>query len=80
MDECAIDNECHLNAQCTNTGGSYTCKCLDGYAGDGKNCTSKRLCVARFSMHNRHCSNTSVNGLTLCLFDKTLWPGTVGIF
>ena len=40
-DECASDNECHVNAQCTNTDGSYTCGCLDGYAGDGKNCTGK---------------------------------------
>ena len=46
MDECASDNECHANAQCTNTAGSYTCACLDGYAGDGKNCTGKRLYAA----------------------------------
>ena len=47
MDECSIDNECHVNAQCTNMDGSYTCGCLDGYAGDGKNCTGeRRLCAA----------------------------------
>ena len=47
MDECSIDNECHVNAQCTNMDGSYTCGCLDGYAGDGKNCTGEgRLCAA----------------------------------
>ena len=45
MDECASDNECHVNAQCTNTDGSYTCGCLDGYAGDGKICTGGRLCA-----------------------------------
>ena len=43
MNECSIDNECHVNAQCANTDGSYTCGCRDGYAGDGKNCTGKRL-------------------------------------
>ena len=32
-----------MNAQCTNTDGSYTCGCLDGYSGDGKNCTCLRL-------------------------------------
>ena len=35
-----------MNAQCTNTDGSYTCGCLNGYSGDGKNCTGKRLCGA----------------------------------
>ena len=46
MNECASDNDCHANAQCTNTDGSYTCSCLDGYAGDGKNCTGWWLCAA----------------------------------
>ena len=41
VDECSIDNECHGNAQCRNTDGSYTCSCLDGYAGDGRNCTGR---------------------------------------
>ena len=46
LDECAGKNKCHAKAQCTNTDGSYTCGCLDGYAGNGKNCTGERLCVA----------------------------------
>ena len=34
-------NDCHVNATCTNTNGegSYTCACLDGFTGDGFNCT-----------------------------------------
>ena len=45
LDECAIPetNECDLNALCTNTEGSYVCRCLDGYQGDGRNCTGKYL-------------------------------------
>ena len=41
IDECASegDNECDINAQCTNTEGSYVCRCLEGYQGDGRNCT-----------------------------------------
>ena len=35
-----------MNAKCTNTEGSYTCGCLVGYEGDGKNCTGKRLFAA----------------------------------
>ena len=26
---------CDMNAECTNTDGSYTCSCLAGYSGDG---------------------------------------------
>ena len=36
-------NECDSNAVCNNTEGSYTCRCLIGYQGDGKNCTGKYL-------------------------------------
>ena len=41
IDECSEEpsNECDVNAECTNTEGSYTCKCRDGYLGDGKNCS-----------------------------------------
>ena len=43
VDECEGDdsNNCHKNAQCSNTDGSYTCSCKPGYTGDGVNCTSK---------------------------------------
>ena len=33
VDECVTgQHRCHFHAACTNTHGSYTCKCLDGYA------------------------------------------------
>lgn len=35
------ENECHANALCNNTEGSYVCRCFNGYRGDGKNCTGK---------------------------------------
>lgn len=45
FDECASNetNDCHGNALCNNTDGSYICRCLSGYQGDGKNCTGKYL-------------------------------------
>ena len=41
IDECssAEANDCDLDAMCTNTEGSYVCRCKRGYTGDGKNCT-----------------------------------------
>ena len=49
---CSLDiNECRLrktkcssNAQCINTQGSYSCKCHDGYEGDGETCYDKNEC------------------------------------
>ncbi|GBP07047.1 Protein kinase C-binding protein NELL1 [Eumeta japonica] len=40
VDECASSSHtCHAAAECTNTPGSYTCQCRDGYSGDGYVCT-----------------------------------------
>ena len=40
MDECKFDiSDCDVNANCTNTDGSYKCKCKAGYAGDGHSCS-----------------------------------------
>ncbi|XP_067047317.1 uncharacterized protein [Acropora muricata] len=40
IDECSsAANECHQNALCQNTKGSYNCTCKDGFEGDGKNCS-----------------------------------------
>lgn len=42
IDECEGDTHgCHIYANCTNTPGSYTCRCRDGYTGDGYTCTRK---------------------------------------
>ena len=39
FDECGgNNNHCHQNAICTNTIGSYSCRCSVGYAGDGLLC------------------------------------------
>ena len=42
IDECAVNNgECHSNAVCFNTMGTYCCVCVDGYYGSGFECTGK---------------------------------------
>ena len=46
IDECmlGIDN-CHPNAICNNTNGSFSCHCNPGFVGDGVNCTSKNTFI-----------------------------------
>ena len=40
VDECTEVSPCDVNANCTNTKGSFICECSIGYTGDGKNCSS----------------------------------------
>ena len=60
VDECSLNtHDCNANAICTNTEGSFTCKCdiSAHYIGDGKTCTPHRkpndifnaLCSIRFT-------------------------------
>ena len=40
IDECASDTDnCDINADCINTGGSFECVCRTGYEGNGQVCT-----------------------------------------
>ena len=52
MNECREDrlalqhskyvHNCHEDANCTNTNGSFYCTCLHGYSGDGITCAGKQ--------------------------------------
>ncbi len=54
-DECALGTDnCNTNAACTNTVGSFTCACNEGYSGDGVTCAGQsglaiKICLAKFS-------------------------------
>ena len=40
IDECASGtHNCDANAQCSNTIGSFTCNCVQGYSGNGVECS-----------------------------------------
>ena len=46
IDECEKgSHDCHMNANCTNTPGSYNCTCRPGYTGNGSICKGKNLPV-----------------------------------
>ena len=43
IDECSADSSpCDLNADCTNSDGSYSCACKQGFTGDGSKCEGTR--------------------------------------
>lgn len=54
IDECAGDNDCSVDAACSNTPGAYDCTCNSGYKGDGEQCKDIDEC-------NEDLDNCSVN-------------------
>ncbi|PAV69127.1 hypothetical protein WR25_05783 [Diploscapter pachys] len=50
VNECLkMPHICDKNAECINREGSFICTCLEGYAGNGYNCTSsKNACLDKF--------------------------------
>ena len=42
IDECSSgSHDCDVNANCTNSNGSYSCTCNEGYSGKGDSCQGK---------------------------------------
>ncbi|KAH8377850.1 hypothetical protein KR093_007479 [Drosophila rubida] len=55
VDECGLGlHDCHKEAKCTNTQGSYNCHCRRGYHGDGR-FKCERTCYE--TCQNGYCSN-----------------------
>ncbi|CAH1238375.1 LTBP4 [Branchiostoma lanceolatum] len=83
VDECA-DDPCDQQAVCTNTKGSFTCTCNDGYTGDGSTCTARcgQTCDANARCRNTDGSNYACvcndgfqgNGLTCTDIDECVGP------
>ena len=51
INECgAGKHNCHANATCKNTKGSFVCTCKPGYSGDGVNCTGENSTSVFFTI------------------------------
>jgi len=59
--ECAEGaHTCHKNAQCIQKSPGFSCKCLEGFEGDGQTCTDLNECTLGTSNCNKNakCKNT----------------------
>ena len=52
--ECLVGNECHANATCDDSEGSYSCNCNIGFIGDGKMC-QEGSCTEDICPLNQEC-------------------------
>jgi cysteine-rich repeat protein len=62
INECDLNTDnCDANAACTNTAGSFTCECNDGYSGNGVTCTDENECDLNTDNcdANATCTNTA---------------------
>ncbi|MBI5544626.1 MAG: choice-of-anchor D domain-containing protein, partial [Deltaproteobacteria bacterium] len=71
INECVTNNGgCHAHATCTNTPGSRTCACNQGYTGDGFSCTSPCDGMTCNSPPTCFMAGACVNGS--CQYDPTV--------
>lgn len=70
MDECLspLLHDCHAEASCINTIGSYHCTCNQGYDGNGDVCIDRDECIiSPFFCHPRfECTNTQGGYVCAC--------------
>lgn len=68
IDECKAGggNDCSAKATCTNTAGSFTCKCVKGYTGDGKTCANVNECELETDNCHANAACTDTAGSFTC--------------
>eukprot|EP00484_Ammonia_sp_Unknown_P005134 CAMPEP_0197075808 /NCGR_PEP_ID=MMETSP1384-20130603/211795_1 /TAXON_ID=29189 /ORGANISM="Ammonia sp." /LENGTH=610 /DNA_ID=CAMNT_0042514657 /DNA_START=150 /DNA_END=1982 /DNA_ORIENTATION=- len=67
VDECELEtHSCDENADCTNTDGSYTCECNDGYGGDGYTCADIDECALETDACSENAVCTNIPGYYEC--------------
>lgn len=80
IDECADAslNDCDANAICTDTPGSFTCTCSQGWQGNGTTCTNIDECANDKSICHEESICTDTEGSFRCdgLVDDVLVPNS----
>ena len=67
IDECSKgSHDCDGNANCTNTNGSHSCTCKEGYTGKGESCQGK---LDRFWKKENNCLSQTIVLLSNRLFN-----------
>ncbi|XP_022237985.1 protein kinase C-binding protein NELL2-like isoform X2 [Limulus polyphemus] len=72
-DYCSQGHDCHHNAVCHNLHTNYTCRCKDGYSGDGKQCEDINECLqtgghnGHYCRENTQCLNVPGSYICECL-------------
>merc|ERR1711907_127093 len=74
LNECANanNNDCHAQATCTNTNGSYSCACNEGFVGNGKSCVAS-------STELDPAASTTATQLSEVTLDDTNTPSALAI-
>ena len=74
IDECATNlDTCDLNAECTDTDGSFNCTCNHGYVGDGETCSELLYWMCQYP----YCYACSLISDTFCFGVICLQPAVM---
>uniref|UniRef100_A0A0G4I3K5 EGF-like domain-containing protein n=1 Tax=Chromera velia CCMP2878 TaxID=1169474 RepID=A0A0G4I3K5_9ALVE len=64
MDECGLKiDDCHTNATCTDTAGTFSCSCNGGFSGNGVACSDVDECTVPLPTHNCHANASCTNSV-----------------
>ena len=67
VDECAENSDnCDANASCTNSAGTFSCACNDGYSGDGVSCADLNECALETDNCDANASCFNTDGAFSC--------------